>query len=108
MDKDKNLNKFLSKVRAPVEHPYAVIKRIFHGGRVLVTTSVRVKIKWTFVCTSYNLFRALTLLQLTCARKLSKKGKISTRIRRNSSSFILTDRGESTNDQPIAWTTIPI
>ena len=35
-EEDKELNKFLAKVRAPVEHPYAVIKRIFHAGRVLV------------------------------------------------------------------------
>lgn len=60
---DKELNKFLSKVRAPVEHPFAVIKRIFHGGRVLVTTAKRVNVRMTFVCTCYNLFRALTLAQ---------------------------------------------
>ncbi len=63
-EKQKELNRFLSKVRAPVEHPYAVIKRIFRGGRVLVTTIVRVKVKMTFVCTCYNLFRALTLSHL--------------------------------------------
>lgn len=62
-EKQKELNRFLSKVRAPVEHPYAVIKRIFHDGRVLVTTIVRVRVKMTFVCTCYNLFRALTLSQ---------------------------------------------
>lgn len=60
-DEDKKLNKFLAKVRAPVEHPFAVIKRIFHGGRVLVTTVNRVRVRMTFVCTCYNLFRALTL-----------------------------------------------
>ena len=59
--KDKELNKFLAKVRAPVEHPFAVIKRIFHGGRILVTTVVRVRVRMTFICTCYNLFRALTL-----------------------------------------------
>jgi len=60
---DKELNRFLSTVRAPVEHPFAVIKRVFHSGRVLVTTVVRVKTKMIFVCTCYNLFRALTLSQ---------------------------------------------
>jgi transposase, IS5 family len=60
-EKQKELNSFLSKVRAPVEHPYAVMKRIFHGGRVLVTTVTRVKVKMTLLCTCYNLFRALTL-----------------------------------------------
>jgi IS5 family transposase len=60
-EEEKKLNRFLSKVRAPVEHPHAVIKRVFHGGRVLVTTLGRVKVRMTFVCTCYNLFRALTL-----------------------------------------------
>lgn len=64
-DEDKKLNKFLAKVRAPVEHPFAVIKRIFHGGRVLVTTVNRVRVRMTFVCTCYNLFRALTLKKKT-------------------------------------------
>jgi len=68
-EKDKELNKFLSKVRAPVEHPFAVIKRIFHGGRVLVTTINRVKVRMTFVCTCYNLFRALTLTMNRTAKE---------------------------------------
>lgn len=63
-EKQKELkNSFLSKVRAPVEHPYAVMKRIFRAGRVLVTTVSRVKVKMTFVCICYNLFRADTLSQ---------------------------------------------
>jgi transposase, IS5 family len=66
---DKELNKFLSTVRAPVEHPYAVMKRVFHAGRVRVTTLVRVNVRMTFVCTCYNLFRALTLTSRT-AKKL--------------------------------------
>ena len=60
-EEDRELNRFLSKVRAPVEHPFSVIKRVFHAGRVLVTTVVRVKVRMVFVCTCYNLFRALTL-----------------------------------------------
>ena len=60
-DEDKDLNRFLSTVRAPVEHPFSVIKRVFHSGRVFVTTVVRVKVRLVFVCTCYNLFRALTL-----------------------------------------------
>ena len=63
MKEDKELNKFLSKVRAPVEHPFSVIKRVFHAGRILVTTADRVKVRMTFICTCYNLFRALTLTQ---------------------------------------------
>jgi IS5 family transposase len=60
-EKDRELNRFLAKVRAPVEHPFATIKRVFHCGRVLVTTVRRVKVRLTFVCTCYNLFRALEL-----------------------------------------------
>lgn len=60
-EKDRELNRFLAKVRAPVEHPFATIKRVFRGGRVLVTTLGRVKVRLTFVCTCYNLFRALEL-----------------------------------------------
>ena len=67
--KDKELNKFLAKVRAPVEHPYAVIKRVFHAGRILVTTVVRVKVRMTFVCTCYNLFRALDLASTARMRR---------------------------------------
>lgn len=58
---DKELNRFISKVRAPVEHPFAVIKRIFHAGHVFVTTVARVKVKMLFVCACYNLWRALAL-----------------------------------------------
>jgi len=60
-EEDRELNRFLSKVRAPVEHPFSVIKRIFHAGRIVVTTVGRVKVRMFFVCTCYNLFRALTL-----------------------------------------------
>jgi transposase, IS5 family len=58
---DKELNRFLAKVRAPVEHPFATIKRVFHCERVLATTLGRAKVRLTFVCTCYNLFRALGL-----------------------------------------------
>jgi IS5 family transposase len=61
---DKELNRFLSSVRAPVEHPFSVMKRVFRAGRVRVTTVVGVKVRMLFVCTCYNLFRALTLSEL--------------------------------------------
>jgi IS5 family transposase len=60
-EEQKKLNKFLAKVRAPIEHSYATIKRVFHAGLVLVTTRERVEVKMTFVCTCYNLFRARTI-----------------------------------------------
>ena len=58
---DKKVNRFLAKVRAPIEHSYATIKRVFHAGLVFVTTRERVEVKMTFVCTCYNLSRARTI-----------------------------------------------
>ncbi len=36
--KDKRRNKAISRIRSLVERPYAVIKRVFHAGHVMVTT----------------------------------------------------------------------
>ncbi|MEA1992890.1 MAG: IS5/IS1182 family transposase, partial [Euryarchaeota archaeon] len=40
---------------------YAVIKKVFKTGHVLVTTLRRVQVKMTFVCLSFNLYQLLTL-----------------------------------------------
>ena len=53
-DEDRELNRFLAKVRAPVKRPFAVLERIFHGGRVLVTTVDRVRVRMTFICACHN------------------------------------------------------
>jgi len=58
---NKQFNRFLAKVTAPVEHSFAMIKRFFHMHRVLAITLGRVKIKLTFNCMCYKLFRALEL-----------------------------------------------
>ena len=55
--KDKRRNKAISRVRSLGERPYAVIKRVFHAGYVMVTTVERVNIKNLFSCFSYNLYR---------------------------------------------------
>lgn len=55
--KDKRRNKAISRVRSLGERPYAVIKRVFHAGVVMVTTIERVHIKNLFSCFSYNLYR---------------------------------------------------
>lgn len=55
--KDKRRNKAISRVRSLGERPYAVIKRVFHAGVVMVTTIERVHIKNLFSCFSYNLHR---------------------------------------------------
>ena len=59
--KDKSRNLRISKKRSRIERTYAVIKRIFKGGRVLVTTVDRVGIKNMFACFGYNLMQLNTL-----------------------------------------------
>jgi IS5 family transposase len=53
--KEKRRNKAISRVRALVERPFAVIKRGFHAGHVMVTTIRRTHAKNLFACLSYNL-----------------------------------------------------
>jgi len=58
--KDKRRNRAISRTRSLVERPFAVIKRLFHSGHVLVTTHLRVHAKNLFACFSYNLFNLAT------------------------------------------------
>ena len=59
--RDKLRNKRINRKRAPGERPYAVIKRIFYAGHVLVTTLARVRVKMVFACLCYNLLQLNTL-----------------------------------------------
>ena len=59
MDKLRNLR--ISKKRAPVERHYAVIKRVFNSGHVLVTTVPRVNVKMIFTAFGFNLYQLFTL-----------------------------------------------
>ena len=52
---DRMRNKRISRKRAPGERPFAVIKRVFHAGHVLVTTVDRVRVKMVFACLCFNL-----------------------------------------------------
>lgn len=54
-------NKTISKIRAPGERPFSVVKRVFHGGRTLVKTLKRVSIKEMFKFIAYNLYQLVTL-----------------------------------------------
>jgi IS5 family transposase len=58
---DKERNRLISKLRSPGERPFAVIKRIFGAGRVMVTTVERVDVKMTVAAIAYNLFQMCTL-----------------------------------------------
>ena len=49
-------NMRISRKRALVEYPFAIIKRVFHFSHTLVTLSRRVRVKFMFSCFAYNLF----------------------------------------------------
>lgn len=59
--KDKRRNRAISRVRYLVERPFAVIIRVFHSGRLMVTTHLRAHAKILFPCFSYNLFNLQTI-----------------------------------------------
>src|SRR3989338_3850859 len=54
-------NKTISRVRAPGERQYSVMKRTFHNERTQVKTLERVMIKEMFKCFAYNLYQLVTL-----------------------------------------------
>ena len=58
---DKLRNKRISRKRAPVERPYAVIKNVFGSGHVRVTTVPRVGVKMMFTSFCFNLYQLRTL-----------------------------------------------
>jgi IS5 family transposase len=57
-------NRRIAKKRAPAERQYAVIKRVFKAGHVLVTTVERVGIKMLFTAFGYKLYQLHTLKKL--------------------------------------------
>lgn len=59
--KDIHRNKRISKKRRQIERHYAVIKRVFKSGHVLVTTIARVRVKMMFACFCFNLYQLQTL-----------------------------------------------
>jgi len=54
---DRLRNRRINNKRAPVERVFAVIKRVFNGGRVLVTSLPRVRVKMVFSCLCFNLMQ---------------------------------------------------
>jgi IS5 family transposase len=58
---DKLRNRRINRKRAPGERPFAVIKRVFNAGHVLVTTVPRVRVKMVFACFCFNLVQLGTL-----------------------------------------------
>jgi IS5 family transposase len=60
-EKDKRRNRAISRTRSLVERPFAVIKRTFHSGHLMVTTHLRAHVKILFACFSYNLLNLITV-----------------------------------------------
>ena len=52
---DRLRNRRISRKRCPGERPFAVIKRVFGSGHVLVTSLSRVRVKLVFACLCFNL-----------------------------------------------------
>ena len=59
---DRMRNARISRRRAPVERVFAVLKRVFHGGHVLVTTVSRVRVRVMFCLMCFNLVRLRGLM----------------------------------------------
>jgi len=49
------MNMRISQKRCPGERPFAVIKRVFRSGHVLVTSLSRVRVKLVFASLGFNL-----------------------------------------------------
>jgi len=58
---DRLRNRRINRKRAPGERPFALIKRVFNSGHVLVTTVPRVHVKMIFACLCFNLVQLGTL-----------------------------------------------
>jgi IS5 family transposase len=54
---DRLRNARIGRRRAPGERPFAVIKRVFGSGHVLVTTVSRVRVKMVFACLGFDVFQ---------------------------------------------------
>ncbi len=54
-------NARISRKRAPIERAFAVRKRVFKAGHMLVTTLSRVRVKMLFSCLCFNLMQAMAI-----------------------------------------------
>jgi len=59
---DRMRNARISRRRAPVEGVFAVLKRVFRGGHMLVTTVPRVRVRLMFCLMCFNLVRLRGLM----------------------------------------------
>ena len=68
--RDRLRNRRINRKRAPGERPFAVIKRMFGSGHVVVTMLPRVRVKMVFACLCFNLVQLGTLAARS-SRRLS-------------------------------------
>ena len=69
---EQKRNKMISRIRAPGERPFGVIKRVFNGGRTLVKRLERVRIKEVFKCFAFDLYQLVTLERKKIAIAINK------------------------------------
>lgn len=60
----------ISRIRAPGERPFSVMKRVFRGGRTFVKTLPRVSIKEMFKCFAFDLYQLVTIRRRELAKAL--------------------------------------
>jgi IS5 family transposase len=60
-DADRLRNRRIGLKRRPIERTFAVVKRVFNGGRVLVTSLPRVRVRLVFSCFCFNLLQLCSL-----------------------------------------------
>lgn len=58
---EQRRNRAISRIRAPGERPFSVVKRVFHNDRTNVKTLERVIVKEMFKFFAYNLYQLVTL-----------------------------------------------
>ena len=58
---DKARNRRIGLKRRPVERTFAVLKRVFHVGHMLVASVARVRVKMVFSCLCFNLVQLGTI-----------------------------------------------
>lgn len=67
--RDKRWNRGISRTRALVERPAAVIKRYFYAGHVMVTTVARAHLANVIACLDYNIFQLRTIQRRILAER---------------------------------------
>ena len=63
-------NRAISRIRAPGERPFSVIKNVFRGATTRVKNLARVSIKEMLKCFAFNLYQLVTLQRKKLARAL--------------------------------------